>query len=198
MLNIEKYQNFDYLGKQKKKKQIILCHTSRKLEDYLSSLQNRKNGKYDKVPHFIVTRFGKVIQLLPDISYSNFFNDMNVNRNSLIVSLENLGWLEKRPLKNEYINWIGSIYSEQVFEKKWRDYFFWQPYTTSQVESTAKLCNKLINEFSIQKKCIGHNTKINGIDQFEGIVSRSNYKGYYTDLNPSFNFENFEKLLENE
>jgi replication initiation and membrane attachment protein DnaB len=112
--------------------------------------------------------------------------------------LENLGWLEKKPLSNSYINWKGSIYNQQVYEKKWRDYFFWQPYTTSQLKSTADLCNQLIQTLRIENRCIGHNTKVDGIENYEGIVSKSNFNSNFTDLNPSFNFEAFRKLLENE
>lgn len=198
MLDVEKYGNFKPTGKQKKKKQIILCHTSREVEEYLTSLKFRYNGKYDRIPNYIITRRGKVIQLLPNTAHTNFFKDGNINRNSVIVSLENLGWLEKKPLKNYYINWKGSIYNEQVFEKKWRDFFFWQPYTTSQLESTAKLSMMLSEELQIEKRTIGHNTFIQGIEKYEGIVSRSNFDSMFTDLNPSFNFENFEKLLKNE
>ena len=198
MLDIEKYGNFKPTGKQKKRKQIILCHTSREVEEYLTSLKFRFNGKYDKIPNYVVTRRGNIIQLLPIASHTNFFKDDNINRNSVIISLENLGWLEKKLLKNHYINWKGSIYNEQVFEKKWRDFFFWQPYTTSQIESTAKLTMMLSDEFQIERRTIGHNTYIKGIEKYEGIVSRSNFDSMYTDLNPSFNFENFEKLLKNE
>jgi len=198
MLDVEKYGNFKPTGKQKRKKQIILCHTSREVEEYLASLKFRYNGRYDKIPNFVITRRGKVIQLLPSTSHTNFFRDENINRNSVIISLENLGWLEKKPLKNHYINWKGSIYNEQVFEKKWRDFFFWQPYTTSQIESSAKVCSMLSEELQIEKRTIGHNTYIQGIEKYEGIVSRSNFDSTYTDLNPSFNFENFEKLLKNE
>jgi N-acetyl-anhydromuramyl-L-alanine amidase AmpD len=106
--------------------------------------------------------------------------------------------LEKKPLSNDYINWKGSIYKGQVFEKKWRDFFFWQPYTNSQIESTAKLCVKLSEELSIEKRCLGHNTKIDGVESFEGIISRSNLSSRYTDLSPSFNFETFTKFIENE
>lgn len=198
MLDVEKYGNFKPTGKQKKKKQIILCHTSREVGEYLTSLSFRYNGKYDKIPNYVITRRGKVLQLLPNTGHSNFFKDENVNRNSVIVCLENLGWLEKKPLKNHYINWKGSIYNEQVYEKKWRDFFFWQPYTTSQIESTAKLCSMLSEELQIEKRTIGHNTYIQGIEKYEGIVSKSNFDSIYTDLNPSFNFETFEKLLKNE
>ena len=143
-------------------------------------------------------RTGDVIELIPENTYSRFFQDENLNQNSVIVSLENLGWLEKKPLTNHYINWIGSIYKEQVFEKKWRDYFFWQPYTQIQMESTVKLCSKLAESLQIKKRSIGHNTKIDGITNWDGIISRSNIDTRYTDLNPSFDFETFTKFFENE
>ena len=39
------------------------------------------------------------------------------------------------------------------------------------------------------------NTKMDGVENFEGIVSRSNFNEKYTDLNPSFNFETFRKKI---
>jgi N-acetyl-anhydromuramyl-L-alanine amidase AmpD len=198
MLDIQKYGNFKPNGKQKKKKQIILCHTSREVGEYLSSLKFRYNGKFDRIPNYVITREGNILQLLSNASHTNYFSEENVNRNSIIICLENLGWLEKKPLTNYYINWKGSIYNQQVYEKKWRDYFFWQPYTTSQIKSTADLCNQLIQTLRIENKCIGHNTKVDGIEGYEGIISKSNFSSDFTDLNPSFNFETFRKLLENE
>ena len=198
MGNIEKYGNFKSTGKQKKKKQIILSHTSREVQEYLTSLEFRYNGKYDRIPNYVITRQGKVLELLSKTSHSNYFNEDNINRNSVIITFENLGWLEKKPLTNHYINWKGSIYNEQVYEKKWRDFFFWQPYTTSQIQSAVVLCSMLTEELKIEKRIISHNTYIKGIETFEGIVSRSNFDSIFTDLNPSFNFETFEKLLKNE
>jgi len=198
MLNIEKYGNFKPIGKHKNKKQIILCHTSRDIEEYLVSLKFRYNSNYDKIPNYIITKNGKVLQLIPNEGYTNFFNDNTINKNGIVVCLENLGWVEKKPLTNYHINWKGSIYNQEVYEKKWRDYFFWEPYTDSQIKLTAKLCNNLIDTLKINRSCVGHNTKIEGIKNFEGIVSRSNFNGRYTDLNPSFNFETFTKLIEYE
>jgi N-acetyl-anhydromuramyl-L-alanine amidase AmpD len=198
MVDIEKYGDFKILGKQKKKRQIILCHTSREVEEYLASLMFRYNGKYDKIPNYVITRRGKIYQLLDNNSHSHYFSDENINRNAIIISLENLGWLEKKPLTNHYINWNGSIYNEQVYEKKWREFFFWQPYTNSQIKSTVELCEQLTNSLQIEKRCIGHNTKVDGIKNYEGIITRSNFDTTFTDLNPSFNFENFIKLFENE
>ena len=198
MVKFEKYGNFESVGTQKEKKQIILCHTSREVQEYLASLQFRYNSKYDKIPNYVVTRDGKVLQLLDDTSYSNFFSDSQINKNSVIICLENLGWLEKKPLTNYYINWKVSIYNQQVYEKKWRDFYFWHPYTDKQLETTAGLCKQIMKSLQIDKSCVGHNTKIEGIKKFEGISSRSNYDVIYTDLSPSFNFVNFIKLLENE
>jgi N-acetyl-anhydromuramyl-L-alanine amidase AmpD len=197
MLNIEKYGNFKTTGKQKKKRQIILCHTSREVEEYLTSLKVRYNSKYDKIPNYIITKDGRILQLLPDEGHSNFFMESNINRNSIIVCLENLGWLEKKPLTNYHINWKGSIYNQEVYEKKWRDFFFWEPYSDEQVKSTAELCIHLIEILNIKKRCVGHNTRFEGVEHFEGIVSKSNFDGKYTVLNPSFNFENFTKLIDN-
>lgn len=195
MVNVEKYGKFKPIGKTKNKKQIILCHTSREVEEYLASLKFRYNSKYDKIPNYIVTKNGTILQLLPDNGYSNFFTEEKINKSSIIICLENLGWLEKKPLTSYYINWKGSIYNQEVYEKKWRDFFFWEPYNEVQIKRTAELCGFLIDETKMKKNCVLHNTKIDGIEDFEGIVSRSNFNGKYTDLNPSFNFENFIKLI---
>ena len=198
MLDVIKYGKFKPTGKQKKKNQIILVHTSRNATDYLNCLKYRYNGKYKKIPNYIITREGKIIKLLENIEHSDYFADANVNRNAIIISLENLGWLQKEQLRNYYVNWIGDIYKGNVFEKKWRDYFFWQPYTESQVNSLAELCNELSKEMKIKTNLIGHNTKLTGIEKYEGIVVRSNFDVTYTDVNPSFNFEEFLKKIENE
>ena len=125
-------------------------------------------------------------------------SETNVNRNSVVIVLENLGWLQKEPLKDYYVNWIGDIYKGNVFEKKWRDYFFWEPYTEKQIDSTVILCKMLFNELGIKNNVIGHNTRINGIDKFEGVVTKSNFDSNFTDVSPAFNFEKFLKKIEDE
>ena len=94
MLEIKKYGNFKSLGKQKVKKQIILCHTSREVDKYLTSLQFRYNGKYDKVPHFVITKEGEILQLLPELGYSNFFSKSELNKNSIFRSEEHTSELQ--------------------------------------------------------------------------------------------------------
>lgn len=185
-------------GKQKKKKQIILTNTGRDVEEYLTSLKYRMNGNFHKVPHYIITKNGIIIQTLTDEAYSKYFDNININRNSIIICFENLGWLEKVPLTDYYTNWIGNIYKGSAYEKKWRDYFLWEPYTEIQFKNAAELCIKLVTEHKIEKKCIGHNTKIENVDKLSGIVSRSNFETIYTDVSPAFNFEKFTTYIKNE
>jgi N-acetyl-anhydromuramyl-L-alanine amidase AmpD len=198
MTEIIKYGEFKPVGKQKKKHQIILTHTSRNINDYLQSLKFRFNGDFKRIPNYIITREGKIIQLLGNTEHSEYFKDPNINRNSIIISLENLGWLQKEPLTDHYINWIGDIYKGNVFEKKWRDYFFWQPYTEEQLQSVNSLCDKLLKELKIKPQIVEHNTKIAGIEKYVGIVSKSNFDTNYTDLSPAFNFNELLKNIENE
>lgn len=198
MHNIIEQISSNILGKQKKKKQIILTHTSRDVEEYLSMIKNRMNGGFNRIPHFIITKDGSVIQKMNTEAFSYYFDEININRNSVIISLENLGWLEKVPVKNYYTNWIGNIYNGKPYEKKWRDYFLWEPYTDQQVKSLAVLCKNIVEEHKIEKKCVGHNTKLKDVDKITGIVSRSNFDETFTDLSPAFNFEKFTNLIANE
>ena len=197
-MDIIKYGDFKPLGKQKKKHQIILTHTSRNVENYLASLRYRHNGKFDRIPNYVINKKGVVLQLLNDIEHTNYFKEPNINRNAIIICLENLGWLEKQPLENQYVNWIGDIYNGKPFERKWRDYFFWDKYTEEQINSLALLCNRITKEKRMSKDIIGHNTKVKNINMFEGIVTKSNFDSNITDLSPAFDFEKFRKKLENE
>lgn len=155
-------------------------------------------GKFNRIPHYVVAKDGTIIKKLSDESYSEYFSEPNVNRNSIIICLENLGWLNRVPLKDQYTNWIGNIYKGVPHERKWRDYFLWDPYTQDQMLALAKLSLELVVENKIEKKCVGHNTKLKDVDKITGIVSRSNFDETFTDLSPAFNFEKFTNLIANE
>jgi N-acetyl-anhydromuramyl-L-alanine amidase AmpD len=181
-----------------KKTQIVLTHTSRNLFDYVTSIKFRFGGKPIKLPHYLIGKDGKILNVLEDDKNGKYLSSEKVNNKSIVICLENLGWLEKQPLKNYHINWIGSIYREKVFDRKWRDYFFWDPYTDIQLEKAAELCKELSEKHGISLQCIGHNTKIKGVDSYLGIITRSNFDEFATDISPAFDFEKFLKLLKNE
>lgn len=198
MLTITNLDGFEATGKHKKKKQIILCHTSRNLNDYISSLKYRYNGNNKQLPHYIISNSGEVFSIIKPDTYSNFLENEKVNKNAIVICLENLGWLKKNPLSNYYVNWIGNIYNQGIYEKKWRGHFFWARYTDEQIKSLGILVNQLCDEFDIPKSSIGHNVKVDGIEKFEGIVTKSNFDADFTDLNPHFDFETFKMLLDND
>ena len=77
MVDIIKYGNFKGFGKPKKKRQIILCHTSREVGEYLTSLKFRYNGKFDRIPNYVIARDGKILQLLSNTSHTNYFKNEN-------------------------------------------------------------------------------------------------------------------------
>jgi N-acetyl-anhydromuramyl-L-alanine amidase AmpD len=198
MEEIVSFGKFKGLGKNKKKKQIVLCHTSREVGEYLTSLRLRHNGNFSRIPHFVIDREGKILQLLPLNATTDFFTNKVLNNETIVICLENLGWLVKKPLSTIYLNWIGNIYKQEVYEKRWRDYGLWQPYTDIQVEKTSELCKWLCDELKIPRKFVGHNTKIDGIEMFSGVCSRSNFNQRFTDLSPAFDFNNFKKIFEYE
>lgn len=198
MIDIIKYGNFRPLGKQYKKKQIILTHTSRNLDNYLESLKNRYNGKFDRIPNYIVSKDGGILQLLDNYEHTSYFKEPNINRNSIIISLENLGWLNKEPLQDYFINWIGDIYKGKPFERKWRDYFFWEPYPETQIDSLSFLLKRILSDVKIENNLVEHNTKINRVERVVGIVTRSNFDSNFTDLSPAFDFEKLSKKIQDE
>ena len=197
-IEIQKLTEFKNVGTWKNKKQILLVHTSRHASDYITSLRNRLNGEYLRIPHYLIRKDGRVFQLLDPETYSDYLKDYNNQKQTIVITLENLGWLKKNPLNASYINWIGNIYSEGVYERKWRGHFFWDPYTDSQMESLQKLVVDLCERFEIPKTCIGHNVKVDNVEFYEGIVTRSNYSQNVTDLSPAFDYEELLKVLENE
>ncbi len=191
MVEIVKYGEFKSYGINDKKKQIILTHTSRNIESYLQSLKYRY--KVDRIPNYLISKDGEILKLLENNEYSNYFTNNEINKQAIIISLENLGWLEKEPLKDYYINWIGDIYKGKPFERKWRDYFFWDKYSDEQMESLSKLVKMLFEEFNIDYDLIDNNTKITGAENISGVITRSNFDSNITDVSPAFNYD---KLIE--
>ena len=84
----------------------------------------------------------------------------------------------------------------EIYEKKWRGYNFWQPYTETQIDKLVDLIKFLCDKFNIPKNSIGHNVKVDKVENFNGITTKSNYDSESTDLNPAFDFNIFIKKVE--
>lgn len=187
-----------FTGSYSNKKQIILSNTNRGAGSYLASLNLRYNGKYDKIPHYLITKNGDCYQTMDDVNYSKYFGNELIDKKSIHIVLENMGWVEYDLSLDCFKNWMGKKIEVTPYIMKWRDYDYWDIYTDSQMEKLYKLSNQLCEKMGIPKIFIGHNTKENGVEKFNGIVSRSNYDVLWTDINPAFDFQGFKKRLEDE
>lgn len=197
-MEIYELTGFNPTGKGIKKTQIILTETGRNYKNYINSLKYRYNNNNPYLPHYVISKEGKIFKILNNDEYSLIMSDFSSNKNSIIISLENYGWLKKNPLEEKYINWIGDIYNKKVYEKNWRDYSYWDLYEKKQIITLSELIKKICEETNIKKECLGHNVKFDGVENFNGIVSKSNYDYSFKNVNPSFDFELLKKLLEND
>ena len=70
------------------------------------------------------------------------------------------------------------------------------------VEGMGQLCQSCYNgeknddTLIIPKKIVSHNTKIDNLFDYTGVLYRSNLDKNYTDLNPSWVFDIFKEKLE--
>lgn len=176
-----------------KKTQIFLYDTGRRVDDYLTKLRYRNNEQYEDIPHYIVTKSGKVIKLFDTNHSSKTFGNSNVDRRMVKIAMENLGWLNKNTITGVLHNWIGDPYRSEPYIKKWRDHYFWDPYSEAQFRSLVKLSGEICEEHKIPYQTVPGQGYLSNVRKFTGIVCKSNFLNIYTDINPSFNFNIFYK-----
>ena len=189
----------NYTPIESDKKQIIIGHSFNHDMRHYNGWLKRYNGQYKKTVAFTISLSGLIYQHFDPKFYSNYFKDYQINAKSIVILLENDGWLIKDSENNEFITWIGDIYNEpsKVVEKRWRGYNFWAPYTKEQFESVTELVKLLCDEFSIPLTAIGHNTKVDKLADYKGIMYKSNIEKHYTDISPSWDCESFKTKIEN-
>jgi N-acetyl-anhydromuramyl-L-alanine amidase AmpD len=179
--------------KKSKKTQILLYDTQRRVDDFINKIKYRKNGEYEDIPHFVISKLGAIYQLFDTDYSSKTFDIPNVDRKIIKIAIENLGWLHKNTITGFMNNWIGDTYRSEPHIRNWRNYFFWDKYNESQYDSISKLCESLCEKHKIEKKSMPSHALNNGASKFNGIVYKSNYSDIYTDINPSFDFTIFFK-----
>lgn len=193
-INKDYYFNNIIKKNKSKKKQIILLNTEVPIANFLTKISTRYNKNYTKIPTFTIARDGKIFQHYNPTFSSELFTDPNINKQSITIALENVGWLNYNKATNKYIDWRDDIYDGEVINKPWRGKKLWADYTDTQFFVLIKLIDYLCIEHSIEKYFIGNNVIIKNPIAFKGILNRSNYFKNYYDLTPAFDFE---KLTEN-
>lgn len=180
------------------KTQIVLASTFNHDMKHFIGWENRHNGNYKKTAAFTIDAAGVVYKHFEPKHHSKFFGKLELDTKSIVILLENDGWLIKDEEKNQFITWIGDIYNKpnEVFDKRWRNYRYWAPHTKAQFDSALELVKKLCDEFYIPLEAIGHNTKVESLSDFQGVIYKSNIEKHYTDLNPSWDCGEFKNKLE--
>ena len=188
----------NYVQNESIKKIIVIGHTGNRDMRHVTGWLHRYNKKYKKTAAFTIDAAGFVYQHFDPKLQSRYFNNQELDNKSIVILLENEGWLLKDVVKNEFITWIGDIYKQpsEIIEKKWRGYEHWSPYTKEQIDSTQELVKVLCEEFFIPVNAIGHNTKIDNLLDENCIIYRSNLDKNYTDLSPAWNCLEFKNKLE--
>jgi len=186
--NVEILDNLNITRRKSKKTQVLLYDTQRRLDDFLNKIKYRLNGKYNDVPHYVISKLGVVYQLFdPNYSY-NKFNDSDTDKKQIKIAVENLGWLNKDTITGVLYTWIGDPYRGEPHIRNWRNYYFWDIYPETQLKSLSELCNYLCDKHKIIKQSVPSHGYLENASNFRGIVCKSNFSSIYTDINPSFNF----------
>jgi hypothetical protein len=184
-------EKLNIVKKKSKKTQILLFDTQRRVDDYVNKIKNRKNGKYEDVPHYIVSKLGMVYEVF-DTNYSSItFGDSKKDRKIIKIAVENLGWLNKNTITGILNNWIGDPYRSEPHIRSWRNYYYWDKYNDTQMQSISELCDTLCDKHEIYKQVVPSQGYLENASNFKGIVCKSNFSSIYTDINPSFNFRVF-------
>ena len=186
--DVEILDNLNITRRKSKKTQIFLYDTQRRMDDFLGKIKYRLNGKYDDVPHYVISKLGVVYQLFDTDHSSTTFDNPEIDKKQIKIAVENLGWLNKDTITGVLYNWIGDPYRGEPHIRNWRNYYFWDVYSETQLKSLSELCNELCDKHKITKQVVPSHGYLENASNFRGIVCKSNFSSIYTDINPSFNF----------
>ncbi len=180
------------------KHQIIVGHTFHSNMEHVIGWKNRLNGKYKNTAAFTIDINGKIFQHYDPKYQSRFLKNDVVDKYIIPIVLENEGWLMKDEKNNYFLNWNEDIYGREdnIVERKWRNNCYWAPYSSKQLDSLVELSKYLCDKFEIPHQTIGHNTKVDTISSYNGVVFKSNYNKDFTDLSPAFDYVKFKNKLE--
>lgn len=178
-----------------KKKQIVLINTGCSIDDYINRINLRYNKQYKKIPAFTIARSGAIYQHYDPINTSQILDNQDFDKQSIVVALENIGWLQYNEDLNTYIDWKGTTYHEPIIEKLWRSKKYWAQYTEEQFLILTELIDYLCLEYSINKNFIGNNVTTHKPINYKGILNRSNFSKNHYDLTPAFNFEKLTEII---
>ncbi|MFW6243133.1 MAG: N-acetylmuramoyl-L-alanine amidase [bacterium] len=196
-INKDKYKldSNNYHKKKSDKTQIVLSFSLRKDDYHIKRLQKKEFGQTKEWNTFTISRNGDIYQHFDPKYYSNYIGDKFGNKLAITITLENMGSLVKLD-NGTFINFLNEECDEEnVVEKNWIGFNYWEKITNEQFNSVVELCNMLCDDFDIPKTCIEFNHYHKDIKNFNGIAFKGNYIIDCSDLNPTFNINKFSSKL---
>ncbi len=177
------------------KTQIVIATSLRKNGYHITRLLHKEFGKTKKWNTYTISRDGLVFEHYDSKYHSDFLGIKEADNQSISIVLENMGCLFLSP-DGKYINWLNEVCDEEnVVEKDWLGYHYWERFPEKQILSAVELCKVLCDKHSIRKKCIDFHHYHKDIVKFKGIVFRSNYIEDSSDINPLFDIQKFDEML---
>lgn len=193
-----KISNKNHYKTQNPKTQIVIGTSLRKNSNHIIRLQHKDYGKTKKWNTYTISRNGKIYQHYDDKYHTDFLGVKEGDKQSISIVLENMGCLFKSET-GKYMNWLNEYCDkDQVSEKEWLDYDFWEKFPNKQIESLILLSRELCEKHGIPKIFIDFHTHHKQTHKFRGIVFRGNYIEDSSDMNPLFDIPKLNEIIRNE
>lgn len=183
---------------QNAKTQIVIGTSLRKDNHHIIRLQHKDYGKTKKWNTYTVSRDGKIYQHYDDKYHTDFIGVKKGDIQSISIVLENMGCLFESE-NGKHINWLNEYCDEdQIVEKSWLGYDYWENFPDKQIESLVLLCRELCEKHNIPKVFIDFHTYHKQTQKFRGIVFRGNYIEDSSDMSPLFDIPKLNEIIRNE
>jgi hypothetical protein len=193
-----KVDDFNHHKAQSVKTQIVLGTSLRRENFHIIRLQHKEIGNTKRWNTYTIARNGVVYQHFDNKFHSDFLDIKEADKKLISIIVENMGYLFKTT-EDRYINWLSEVCeTENVIEKEWFGYKYWEKFSDEQLKSIFLLCKQLCEEHNIPKQCVDFYHYNKEIIKYKGIVFRSNYIDESSDINPLFDIPKFNEMLHNE
>lgn len=178
------------------KTQIVIATSLRKDNHHITRLKHKDFGQTKKWNTYTISREGKVYQHYDDTYHTDFLGIKEGDKRSISIVLENMGALFQTG--NKHINWLNEVCEkENVVEKEWFGYYFWERFPDEQINSLIELCGELCEKHGIPKEFIDFFHYHKEIHKFKGIVFRGNYIEDSSDMTPLLEIPKLSVMLLN-
>lgn len=185
----------NYIKYKTNKDLIIIGDTSRKGNNHIKRMLYKDFGYSREWNTYTITREGIVYEHFDPKYFSEFSGDENINKRSISILFENMGFLYKE--NNRFYNWIHEECEnlDLIFRKHWKIGYYWEKYTEKQYVSFVELLIRLFKNFKIPQRMIDNNLYYEDSYDYKGVLSCSNLSKEEVDVNPSFDYNKVLSML---